>query len=216
LQTTRKPSERGLADGREDDADVRYADIGSKRSMMTNVVPTALPIALPIAVLDFEASSLSSNSYPIEAGWAVIDRNLAIHSDSQLIRPVHSWTDWSVKAEALHGLSRAELEAKGASPASVVAALEHAFAGMAVLSADPDHEAHWADRLYTAAGKQRQWMITDLRGAFEACLATSAPNARSWLATTLSAPRPHRAKADAHVFATILVALATGTYGSTQ
>ena len=40
--------------------------------------------------LDFEASSLSKDSYPIEVGWAGEDGSTEAH----LIRPAPDWTDW--------------------------------------------------------------------------------------------------------------------------
>jgi hypothetical protein len=49
--------------------------------------------------LDFEASSLSDRSYPVEVAWVFQDGR----SESHLIRPATEWTDWDDEAEAIHG-----------------------------------------------------------------------------------------------------------------
>ncbi|NJD07038.1 MAG: hypothetical protein FIA97_11155 [Methylococcaceae bacterium] len=61
--------------------------------------------------IDFEASSLGSASYPIEGAW-----NLAGGSiESCLISPagISRWTDWSDKAERIHGIAKAQLLVEG-------------------------------------------------------------------------------------------------------
>ena len=50
-----------------------------------------------IVFLDFEASSLSDDSYPIEVGWVFEDGRTEAH----LIRPAPAWTDWDPAAEAI-------------------------------------------------------------------------------------------------------------------
>lgn len=165
--------------------------------------------SLPLAVLDYEASSLSDSSYPIEAGWALIDANLTIASSGFLIRPHHKWTDWSLKSEALHGLARGELEAEGIAVSLAAAALDKAFIGLPtpVLSADPTYEAFWSDRLFTAAGRPRGWAIGSLQLAIESELDLLQPTDRSWATASLAKPRPHRAEADARAFAEVIAEL---------
>lgn len=63
-----------------------------------------------LVFLDFEASSLTKHSYPIEIAWVFEDGR----SRTFLIRPAPGWTDWSAKAEAIHGISRELLEHEGA------------------------------------------------------------------------------------------------------
>lgn len=161
----------------------------------------------PIAILDFEASSLSSKSYPIEAGWAVIEITGTITPGGGLIRPIASWTDWSNKAESLHGLSRALIEAHGISPRELVASINKAVAGMQVLSADPDYEIYWADRLFAAAGERRTWSIASLHELLSRLSLARSAATRAWLSDALAAPRPHRAQADAEHLAMLLSAL---------
>src|SRR3954468_14016650 len=62
-----------------------------------------------IVFLDFEASSLSKHSYPIEVGWVFADGREEAH----LIRPAPGWVDWDPRAQAIHGIERAALERDG-------------------------------------------------------------------------------------------------------
>ena len=63
-----------------------------------------------IVFLDFEASSLSKHSYPVEIAWVFEDGR----SRSFLIKPKSGWTDWSADAEKIHGISRDRLQEKEA------------------------------------------------------------------------------------------------------
>ncbi|MGV2104105.1 transcriptional regulator [Rhizobium sp. 21-4511-3d] len=67
-----------------------------------------------IVFLDFEASSLSKHSYPIEIAWVFEDGR----SRSLLIAPEPNWTDWSETAEGIHGISREKLADQGVPYAS--------------------------------------------------------------------------------------------------
>ena len=164
--------------------------------------------AFPMVIVDFEASSLGDNSYPVEVGWAVIGPELGIVSDALPIRPARGWSDWSPKSEALHGFSREALAQLGVSPAEAVAALEAAVSGSGTttLCADPEFDGFWADRLYAAAGVRRSWQIAPLRQTLDSLLLASTLD-HSWLKAALNAPRPHRAEQDARSFAEIVVAL---------
>ena len=66
--------------------------------------------------LDFEASSLSKHSYPIEIAWVFEDGR----SRSLLIGPEPNWTDWSETAEGIHGISRDKLADEGVRVSLVV------------------------------------------------------------------------------------------------
>ena len=67
----------------------------------------------PLILLDFEASSLSDDSYPIEVGVAVaLNLDEPIRVWSSLIRPVREWTirhDWDPAAERVHHIPAALL-----------------------------------------------------------------------------------------------------------
>jgi hypothetical protein len=61
-----------------------------------------MPDLSKIAFLDFEASSLGKQGYPIEVAWVFANGE----EESHLIRPAEAWTDWDVKAGRIHGISR--------------------------------------------------------------------------------------------------------------
>jgi hypothetical protein len=104
--------------------------------------------------LDFEASSLADQSYPIEVGWVFEDGR----GEAHLIKPVAAWTDWNPRAEALHRISREELAAHG-EPVEVVAhrVLEQLSAHPVYVSA-PSWDGKWLSVLFRAAGVPRHAM----------------------------------------------------------
>ena len=63
---------------------------------------------------------------------------------------VPAWTDWSPKAEELHGISRAKLLADGHPPREVARALIDDLEGRTVHSDAPDWERQWLGRLFEA------------------------------------------------------------------
>jgi hypothetical protein len=100
-------------------------------------------------MIDFEASSLSSDSYPIEVAWSTPDGSI----ESHLIRPHWSWTDWDDYAEReIHHISHETLRIEGESPREVAAAMNNALAGQTVYSDAPEFDGHWLARLFEAAG----------------------------------------------------------------
>ena len=103
--------------------------------------------------LDFEASSLADDSYPIEVGWAFEDGRAEAH----LIRPAPGWTDWNPRAEALHGISRAAL-ADGASHTAVAHRVLEALSEHSVHASAPTWDGKWLSVLFRAAGLPRHAM----------------------------------------------------------
>lgn len=100
---------------------------------------------LPVFI-DIEASSLSSSSYPIEIAWNDHEGN--IHS--YLISPVGitSWTDWSAKAEKIHGISQDTLISQGQSPTWVAQAVQQQLSKQVVYSDNPDYDEYWLGELF--------------------------------------------------------------------
>ena len=90
---------------------------------MTAPLKLVSGIGWPIATIDFEASSLSRTSYPIEVGvciWA--DPEGPIQGWSTLIRPTPEWAehgDWNKVSAGIHRIPREALEG-GLSPAATV------------------------------------------------------------------------------------------------
>ena len=94
-------------------------------------------------VLDFEASSLSSLSYPISVGLYLNGR-----SHYWIIKPETDWTDWDDRSQAIHGLSRRFIEAKGIPVSQVHSELLELLKAYSVVYSDnPDWESKWFDRL---------------------------------------------------------------------
>ncbi len=102
--------------------------------------------------IDFEASGLGEDSYPIEFAWVAEDGTHATY----LIRPEPGWTAWSGEAEELHGIARETLERDGR-PAEEVARLLHGIAsmpGVRLFSDAPAHDRAWAARLLGVLGER--------------------------------------------------------------
>lgn len=158
--------------------------------------------------LDFEASSLDDDSYPIEVGWAFEDGR----SESHLIRPATDWTDWAADAEAIHGIAREELF-RGGAPHDVVARrMVEALSGHELFASAPSWDGKWLSVLLRAAGlprhalRLRRAQEAHLEAAREALGAAISPEALEVAAAELVAwareraapePAPHRALADA-------------------
>ena len=104
-----------------------------------------------IAFLDFEASSLSDRSYPIEIGWVFEDGG----SESHLIRPAARWEEWDPAAEALHGISRAKLLADGEHHEAVARRMVDALADHDLYASAPSWDGKWLSTLLRTAGLPR-------------------------------------------------------------
>lgn len=159
--------------------------------------------------LDFEASSLSDDSYPIEVGWAGEDGSL----ESWLIRPAPGWEDWDPAAEAVHGLSRAKLLEAGRPHEEVARRALEALGPHEVYVSAPSWDGKWMSVLLRAAGLPRHALrLKDVdaaaRAAVEEALPGRGADELAMLTTVFlaQARRPfeetqpaHRALADAEV-----------------
>ncbi|WP_376772356.1 transcriptional regulator [Microvirga arabica] len=75
--------------------------------------------------------------------------------ESHLIRPDPTWTDWDLKAETIHGISRDRLHAEGAPVADVAARMLSALAGYTLYATAPSWDGKWLSRLLRTAGLPR-------------------------------------------------------------
>lgn len=108
--------------------------------------------------VDFEASGIAPDSYPIEI--AVVSTDFEYQA---LIRPVYYWTHWSFDAQDMHGISRETLLAYGLEPSFIAAELNATFNG-AKLCSDSPQDGFWLDTLYEAAGIEPSFFLLPLEG----------------------------------------------------
>lgn len=110
-------------------------------------------IDIPLLFVDFEASGIAPDSYPIEI--AVVS---AADQHHALIRPVYYWTHWSWDAQDMHGISRDSLVAEGREPAHIAADLNARFSS-STLCSDSPQDGFWLDTLYEAAGFEPSFRV---------------------------------------------------------
>lgn len=123
--------------------------------------------AWPIQTLDFEASGLGPDIYPIEVGVARWHGpGTAIRVWSSLISPTREWRSrltWRPESVAVHGISLSSLEDEPG-PAEVMEALNRLCPlGSMVFCDGGDHDKGWMQRLADAAGKPPYTLIGSWR-----------------------------------------------------
>jgi hypothetical protein len=152
----------------------------------------------PIAVLDFEASSLSPHSYPIEVGVAIAvaaaDKPLSVWSS--LICRDKAWVksgDWDPASQQVHGIALASLDA-GEPAKAVLEALNLLLGPIGHVYCDGGfYDGMWFEKLYQAAGIIPSFALRDMSRLF---LRDRPLFDRFGVALRESEP-PHRAAADA-------------------
>ena len=151
---------------------------------------------MPWVFLDFEASSLSHDSYPIEVGWVFEDGT----GEAHLIRPAPGWTEWDARAAAVHGITRAQLEQYGEPHQTVCGWLLALFDQNTVLASAPSWDGHWLSMLLRASGHPRHLVrLQDSDVAFTAAAERWGGNVAARIDSAKQAAQPpgHRALADA-------------------
>ncbi len=104
-----------------------------------------------IVFLDFEASSLGKNSYPVEVAWVFEDGRSVTH----LIRPTPKWTDWAYEAEKIHGITRGKLLNEGVPVFDVAEEMLRELSGHSLFASAPSWDGKWLSALLRAAGHPR-------------------------------------------------------------
>ena len=130
----------------------------------TNHGHTGLP--WPLLTIDFEASSLEHDGYPIEIGIALWSRgDEPIHAWSALIQPVGEWVrrgHWSQKSAGLHGIARDELMTYGQPVHLLAAAINSVLGDDAPVWCDGGvYDATWMAALFKAAGTMPACKLND-------------------------------------------------------
>eukprot|EP01136_Pigoraptor_vietnamica_P011013 Opistho-1_new@3520 len=111
------------------------------------------------AILDVEASGFGRGSYPIEVGFVEPEGRCFC----SLIAPVPDWQHWDDSAEALHGISRAALQAHGKSPRWVAAEMNERLRGQTVYCDGWGNDYAWLALLFDCADLQPSFHLEDLR-----------------------------------------------------
>ena len=150
---------------------------------------------LTIVTIDFEASCLPRHgrSFPIEVGITLAGR-----TQSWLIRPHESWAgwDWTAEAQAVHGLTLAQVQREGLPVDAVLDRLVAAMDGHRAV-ADSVIDQYWLETLARAAGESAPFLIDhvsillDEYGAGERRIAAAVAHADACY------PVRHRAGSDA-------------------
>src|SRR4051794_22886002 len=110
-----------------------------------------MPCLSDIVFLDFEASSLGKQGYPIEVAWVFASGE----EESYLIRPDESWTDWDVKAANIHRISREQLRSEGTPLDDIAKRMVSVLTGRKLYASAPSWDGKWLSKLLRAAGLPR-------------------------------------------------------------
>ena len=177
-------------------------NLGCKRRACARSIPVFAEISPTMkqaeitrfAILDFEASSLSAQSWPIEIGLSWIERD-TLQTWHSLIRPAPEWNlaDWSPQSAAVHGIPIASLEG---APSALNVAQEFlkVLRDRRLVSDAPEFEARWLSRLLMVNGEDQVPLIEDFDGVSFAMYSGYALDIV--YETVGRRPAPHRAGPD--------------------
>lgn len=121
---------------------------------MTNVFPR---------FLDFEASGLGADGYPIQVAWSAADGSVM---ECWYIEPdaTHGWAleaGWEPAAERVHGIAFATLREQGRPAAWVAARMNEQLEGQTVYVDGGACDQVWCRQLFAAAGVEPRFEIGD-------------------------------------------------------
>jgi len=111
-----------------------------------------------ITIIDFEASGLESDSYPIQVAWNMGD---VVHSHYINPKYVEEWQGWSAASEAVHNIPRSYLHEHGEHPADVAKAMNDSLAGCTVYSDAVPYDKNWCQRLFDASPYEMAFTFSD-------------------------------------------------------
>jgi hypothetical protein len=173
-----------------------------------------VPLSLKnILCLDFEASGLGPQSYPIEV--AIADCN-STECISWLIRPTQEWVStgiWWEQSAEVHKIAMSELMTQGQPAEGVARALNARCNGKIVLCDGGEHDRRWLLRLFLSAEERPVFKLSDFQSFARELAERSGRRpeiaiTRSELEALSRFPLLHRAEADARRCAETLRLLA--------
>lgn len=147
-----------------------------------------------ITTLDIEASGLSPDSYPLEIGIVLPDDS----SWCSLIEPAKTWDHWSKEAEALHQITRENIEHYGKAISEVAHTLNTLLKGKTVYSDCWVLDDRWLRKLYLEARMTPSFRLTDIMYILKEDDFLSWETTKSNVAKELNMHR-HRATNDARI-----------------
>jgi hypothetical protein len=139
----------------------------------------------PTHFIDFEASGIAPDSYPIEV--AVVYPGGEYQT---LIQPVYYWDHWSYDAQDMHQITREQLMSEGTPALQVAQELNRLFDGK-ILCSDNPADCYWLDVLYEAAGIEATFEVKPIESFV-------GREAASEILKRLPARKGHRALQDVH------------------
>ncbi|WP_049870117.1 hypothetical protein [Pseudomonas putida] len=110
----------------------------------------------PTYFIDFEASGIAPDSYPIEV--AVVYPGGEYQT---LIQSARYWDHWSYDAQDMHQITREQLIAEGTPALEVATAMNRLFDGK-ILCSDNPVDCYWLEVLYEAAGIEPTFSVSPL------------------------------------------------------
>ena len=120
----------------------------------------------PIVVVDFEATALTLDSYPIEVGlaWSALPTG-PVETWSTLITPDPAWdltANWDPDAEKVHGITHWDLRS-GMPAAAAMEMLNRLASSATYVWCDGGHyDRYWLHRLSEAAGIKPSFRLADI------------------------------------------------------
>ena len=103
-----------------------------------------------LATLDFEASSLGEDGYPIEVGCVIEIGSKPSIQFSSLIKPRREWAagkGWNEASAAIHGITREDL-AHGMDADEICPVLDKMLSGLTVVVDGGSYDRFWLERRY--------------------------------------------------------------------
>ncbi len=152
-------------------------------------------VTLP-CFLDFEASGLGKDSYPIEVAWSLPSEEIECH----LIHPAREWVNeaaWDSAADKLHGISFSSLQRAGRDPAWLCERMNAQLADQTVFCDGLPYDLFWLQRLFEAPDSAPAFTLASLQEyCFELGLGTQQYEILSDRARKRVGGRAHRADVD--------------------
>jgi DNA polymerase III subunit epsilon len=161
--------------------------------------------------LDFEASSLSSNSWPVEIGLSWLRDDGEVESHARYIRRFPTWSmdDWSEQSETVHQIPYGILKSKGLEAPDAAEWFMETTQGRFIGTDAPEFEAKWLRRLLEidrdpVAVNRQIGRLTDFYALIQPIL--SGPALDMYFERLRRLKAPHRAGPDSARYATVLKA----------